>query len=229
MILALLLSGVCSAQYEPLDPRQPNPREMVCGEAEESPEAAACSSTVDAHAAAKLPIHIEPPRARATPSHVTMTDLRHKPKKGVLRAIAQGTKLFDAGSHGQAAVEFEKAVAADPEYALAHDWLGVEYRILGRLNEAREEFERSIALDPDSWSGHYDFAVLLSQTGDLAGAERSVRRALALSSSNPLVHLALGLLLWQGVETRAEAMQHLQIAARTLPQAQELLSNLQER
>src|ERR1700682_5613252 len=99
----------------------------------------------------------------------------------------------------------------------AHDWLGVEYTILGRFDEARREFEHSIALDPDSWSGHYDFATLLSRTGDSTGARHHARRALALSSSNPHVHLLVGLLLWPSAETKAEGLEHLRIAARTLP------------
>ena len=118
----------------------------------------------------------DPYRATASEGRsrpVSVTELRHRPKKAAERAIAHGTKLFDAGSHEQAAAEFEKAIAADPEYGVAHDWLGVEYGILGRFDDARKGFERSISLDPNSWSGHYDFAVLLSQTGDLTGAERS--------------------------------------------------------
>ena len=224
--LAVFITCMCAAQNNPSDPSGPSREAVACPEVEDGN---ACRGSLPFEQAARQPIQIEPPPARTTLGNVSVTELRHKPKKQALRAIAQGSKFFDAGSHEQAAAQFEKAIAADPEYALAHDWLGVEYRILGRLNEAREEFERSIALDPDSWSGHYDFAVLLSQTGDLTGAERSVRRALALSSSNPLVHLALGLLLWQGAETRAESLEHLRLAARTLPQAEELLTNLEKR
>lgn len=229
MILALLIPASCSAQYQQGNASQPNPGELACARADEVPGGPYCGPTLGAYDAAKLPIHIEPPPTSAPAGTVSVTKLRHKPKKGALRAIAEGSKLFDAGFHEQAATQFKKAIAADPEFGLAHDWLGVEYTVLRSFDQARKEFELSIALDPNAWSGHYDFAVLLSRTGDLVGAERSARRALALSSSNPHVHLLLGLLLWQRAETRAEGLEDLELAARTLPQAKDVLSNLQRK
>ena len=85
---------------------------------------------------------------------------------------------------------------------------------------------RSLALDPISWASHYDLGVILYQTGDLPGAERSVRRALELSRTNVQVHTLRGLLLWRQEETRAEALEHLQDAARSSPEAKERLANL---
>lgn len=80
-----------------------------------------CGPTLGAYDAAKLPIRIEPPPTSASVGTVSVTELRHKPKKGALRVMAEGSKLFNAGSHEQAAAQFKKPIAADPEFGLAHD------------------------------------------------------------------------------------------------------------
>ena len=222
--LAVFIAGVSAAQNSPPGPAEPSHEAIVCQEVRND----ACRASLSFDEATKQPIYIATPPEKALPGKVTVTQLRHKPQKQALRAIVEGSKLFDAGSHQQAAGEFEKAIVADPAYSLAHDWLGVEYFVLRRFDEARKEFERAIDLDPNFWSGHYDFAVLLSQTGDLTGAELHARRALALSNTNPHVHLLLGLLLCQGAETRAEGVEHLELAARSIPEARAILANLRQ-
>ena len=52
-------------------------------------------------------------------------------------------------------------------------------------------------------------------------------QALELSKSNAQVHLFLGLLLVPYLETMADGIQHLQFAARTMPQAKRILEELQ--
>jgi Flp pilus assembly protein TadD len=163
---------------------------------------------------------------RSAAGTVSVAQLRYKPKKNAQKSVTRGAKLSEAGDHRRAAEEFERAVTNDPEFANAYDRLGVEYAQLGRYKEADVTVRRSLALDPTAWTSHYDLGVILYQTGDLAGAERSVRRALELSKANTQVHTLLGLLLWRQVQTRAEALEHLQYAARSSPQAKELLANL---
>jgi len=157
---------------------------------------------------------------------VSVAQLRHKPKKNAQKSVTRAAKLSEAGDHRRAAEEFERAVTADPEFANAYDRLGVEYAQLGRYKEADVTLRRSLTLDPTSWTSHYDLGVILYQTGDLPGAERSVRRALELSNASVQVHTLLGLLLWRQVETRAEALEHLQYAARSSSEAKELMANL---
>jgi len=176
------------------------------------------------------PIPILPPGPqvnRPPAGPVSVAQLRHKPPKNAQKSVERGAKFSQAGDHQRAAEEFEKAIAYDPQFANAHDRLGAEYAQLGRYGEAEAELQRSLALDSASWASHYDLGVLLYQTGDLPGAERSVRRALELSKTNVQVRILLGLLLWRSVETRAEALEHLQYAARTSSEAKELLASLE--
>jgi tetratricopeptide (TPR) repeat protein len=213
--MGILMVSVCVAQTQP-----PTPKEI---EAMEAALRADLRETEDL--AARNPIQ---PRASDQPSagSISVAQLRHKPPKDAQKSMVRGATYSQAGDHRRAAEEFERAVAADPEFANAHDRLGVEYARLGRYEEAEAELQRALAVDPASWIGHYDLGVILYQTGDLSGAERSVRRALELSKSNVEVSILLGLLLWRNMETRGQALEYLQYAARTSPQAKDLLASL---
>ncbi len=169
-----------------------------------------------------------PKRNRPVADSVSVAQLRHKPTRNAQKSVTRGAKLSLAGDHQRAAEEFEKAVAADPDFARAHRGLGLEYAQLERYGEAETELLRSLMLDPGSWIGHYNLAVVFYKTQDLPAAERCLRRALEFSRANVQVHILLGQLLWRRLETRAEALEHLQYAARTSPEASELLVSLKE-
>jgi Flp pilus assembly protein TadD len=176
------------------------------------------------------PGSIQPPGPqvnRPPAGSVSVAQLRHKPSKNALKSVERGVGFSQAGDHRRAIEEFERAVAADPEFADAYCRLGLEYAQLGHLAEAEAELQRSLTLDPTSWVGNYDLALVLYQRGELSGAERSVRRALELSQTDVQVHLLRGLLLWPYVESRTEALEHLQYAARTSSEAKELLASLE--
>jgi tetratricopeptide (TPR) repeat protein len=167
-----------------------------------------------------------PGAIRPPTGSVSVAQLRHKPPKNAQKAVARGAKFSQAGDHQRAAEEFERAVAADPEFANAYDHLGAEYAQLTRYPEAEAALQRSLTLDPASWTGHYYLALTLYQKGDLSAAQRSARRALELSQNDVKVHTLLGLLLWHPLETRAEALEHLQYAARSSSEAKKLLASL---
>jgi len=156
---------------------------------------------------------------------VSVEQLRHKAPKEARRAFERGGKFDRSGDHRRAASEYEKAIIRDPEFADAHNQLGVEYAELGRNGDAGMEIRRSLALDPGSWSAHYNLALVLFQAQDIVGAEKSARQALDLSRSNAKVHLFLGLLLVYRME-KSDGIQHLQYAARTMPIAKRILEEL---
>jgi tetratricopeptide (TPR) repeat protein len=222
--LAILIVSVCAAQTN-----SPSPSDIAAADAALKAD---LRGTEDAEASPQLdgaivsrhpPIQIQPPKSptdRPSARSVSVAQLRHKPPRNAQKAVGRGARFSKAGDHRRAAEEFERAIAEDTEFANGYDRLGVEYAQLGRYGEAEAELRRSLALDPASWAGHYDLGVVLYRLGDFPAAERSVRRALELSKANAQVHLLLGLLLWRRVETRG---------ARSVPEAKELLTNLQEK
>ena len=178
-----------------------------------------------------------PPRSRTgrrvrvsgrTSGSVSITQLRHKPPRNAQRDFGRGAKFSETGNHQRAAAEFERAIADDPDFAIAYERLGVEYAQSGRAGDAKAMLQRSLALDASSWIANYDLGLVLYRTGDLAAAELSLGRALELSHTNPQVHFLLGLLLLPREETRSDGLKHLQFAARSIPQANEILRSLDQ-
>jgi Tfp pilus assembly protein PilF len=146
----------------------------------------------------------------------SVEQLRHKAPKKAQKAFERGIKFERSGDHRRAADEYEKAIMGDQRLADAHNQLGIEYAQLGRLSAADTELRRSLTLDPGSWSAHYNLALVLFQERDFVGPEKSARQALDLSRTNAQVHLFLGLVLVNKMETAADGIQHLRYAARTL-------------
>ncbi len=96
----------------------------------------------------------------------------------------------------------ERAVDADPEFALAHAALSEAYwRHYERTKErewtakARRSAERARQLDPDHPSVHYALAVIERGTGESQAAVTELRRALALQPNYDDAHRLTGEIL----------------------------------
>ena len=155
---------------------------------------------------------------------ISVARLRHRPSKQVLQAARKAQNLSQAGDYERAASEWEKVVAADPEFSEAHGNLGAQYVHLRRPSEAAAEFQRAIALDPATAQHQTNLAVVLGLLGRQEEAEVWARHAVQLDDSSALGHYVLGCLLVSGPARLAEGVQQLQIAARLLPKAHETLA-----
>ena len=67
---------------------------------------------------------------------------------------------------------------------------------------------------------------MLNFRGDLDEAETIARRALELSKGDARAEFLLGLLLLRREETKAAGLQHLEYAARHIPEAKQILLGL---
>jgi tetratricopeptide (TPR) repeat protein len=103
-----------------------------------------------------------------------------------------GNMLHALGNNNEALVEFEAALACDPNQAQAWCNRGIALFKLGRPDEARTSFDRAIALDPKLVNAYHCKAVLLEQLGDPVTA---LREQLAELDPRPqrLVDLAVSL------------------------------------
>jgi eukaryotic-like serine/threonine-protein kinase len=87
---------------------------------------------------------------------------------------------------------FEKAIAIDPGYALAHAGLADVYSFLGfyslalpltAFERAQQAVDRALAIDPDLGEAHASAAlVMMGRSLDFVAADAEFRRALALDS-----------------------------------------------
>ncbi|MBP8274972.1 MAG: winged helix-turn-helix domain-containing protein [Acidobacteria bacterium] len=79
--------------------------------------------------------------------------------------------------------EFRRAIALDPNYALAHHWYGEFLGVMGRYDEAVTELRRALALEPDSLAIRSDLVPPLLRAGRTAEA-RAVVEAAARTNPN---------------------------------------------
>ena len=216
-VLAVALSWTCLAQQVPAT--IPQSREEVSAQLQRQ-----LRGLADQHESA---ITREP--ERPTGESVSVYRLQHKAPKAAEKSLERAKKLLKSGDHAGAAAELERAVQIDPLSAAAYNQLGAEYGQLWRLNEAKRALERAVELDPDFWSAHYNLGLVQFLLGDAAGAEQSARHALRVASEEAKPHLLLGYLLYPHEATRAEGLEHLQYAARTIKEVRQLLRAIPEK
>src|SRR5579872_2468779 len=164
--------------------------------------------------------------ARPTGETTSVVRLRHRPRKDALQAARKAQKFSEAGDYLHAAREYEKAVAADPEYSEALGNLGAQYVRLGRMEDSVALFQRAIALDPAASLHQSNLALALVKLGRQEEAEKWARHAVEIDGSNGMGHYVLGCVLTFHTTTVAEAIKQLQTAARTVPRAHEVLAQL---
>jgi TolB-like protein/Tfp pilus assembly protein PilF len=100
---------------------------------------------------------------------------------------------------------FQQALAIDPDYAAAWDWLSIFYTNqagygLRPYDEgfslAREAAEKALAVDPDYARAYRSLAyIAMAYDSDLVAAARHFERALALDPANPIVLADAGTLM----------------------------------
>jgi tetratricopeptide (TPR) repeat protein len=95
--------------------------------------------------------------------------------------LVRGKQAFDAKRYADAAAEFQKAIAANPENAAAHINLGAALTQLRDLKGAIAEFEKSLLIDANNTNGQYNLAVLLATAPQ--AKLRDGNRALKLAQS----------------------------------------------
>lgn len=93
----------------------------------------------------------------------------------------------------QAAVEaFQRALAANPEFAQSHENLGSEYLALGRVDAAIAHFREAIRLQPDAAAAHSNLGLALASQGQSETALRHYGEALRLRPQSAETHSNMG-------------------------------------
>ena len=89
----------------------------------------------------------------------------------------------------------EQAIAANPNYATAYDWLGVLYTASRRFNAGRTAFDRARRLDPASLPIRTDLAFHLHYSGRNEEARQELLSILGVDPNFPLAHFWMGRVL----------------------------------
>ena len=96
--------------------------------------------------------------------------------------LIRGKQALEAKRYEEAAAEFRKAIAANPESVPAHVNLGATLTQLGDLKGAAEEFEKTLLIDPNNTNAHYNLAILLANENN---HERAIVHLKTVLTINP--------------------------------------------
>ena len=83
--------------------------------------------------------------------------------------------------------EFSRAVALDPQYALAHHWYGEFLGIMGRYDEGIRHLRRAVELEPQTLAIQSDLVTPLLRAGRVAEARAVVEAAAAINPNWPFI------------------------------------------
>jgi TolB-like protein/DNA-binding winged helix-turn-helix (wHTH) protein len=95
----------------------------------------------------------------------------------------------------KASRNLERAVAVNPNYATAYDWLGVLFTASKKYTAARSAFERARRLDPASLPIRTDLAFHLHYSGRNEDAREELQNILRVDPNFPLAHFWMGRVL----------------------------------
>lgn len=118
---------------------------------------------------------------------------RHRPTESLTAydLLLQGRELCNFHREQDAIPFFEHAIAIDPNYGLAHAWLGVGlavnwlFEFDRRLpDRAIEAGKRALTLDPNEPTGHWALAMALMCKRQFDAAGRHFDRAIALNPAD---------------------------------------------
>ena len=93
-----------------------------------------------------------------------------------------GAGYIGNGRYDRALLKLNKAIEQDPDYALAHNFLGVLYSRLERPQLAYKEFEKSLSLLPNDSTILNNYAIFLCEQGKYEQAEQKFKKVI----NNPL-------------------------------------------
>lgn len=151
---------------------------------------------------------------------VSAQELLHPPTKKAFKAFLAAQKFADSGEHEKAAAQFQKAIELSPGYTAAWVNLGAQHIFLKRYEQALQELAHSIEISYATPLILCDMAYAHYALHHYAEGTHAALQALQLDPSSVQAHYLLGSVLALDRRTRAEGLQHLEVAARTMPAAQ---------
>ena len=124
---------------------------------------------------------------------------------------ARGLVLEETGNTEEAITEFQAAIAANPNIADLHIFLGRSYRAVGDSPKAVEEFNLAVPLDPTNPLPKLYISRTYAQIGEFVRAVQYGQQALNDDPTDPFLYGNLGAMLYKNKQYD-EAVQMLKMA-----------------
>jgi tetratricopeptide (TPR) repeat protein len=150
---------------------------------------------------------------------VSVAELSRKIPGSALKEGREAEKKMAKGEFDKAIAHLQKATGIFPDFAAAHNDLGLCYSRLQQRDAALEEFERAARLDPGSAMYASNLSAELLMHGKYAEAESPAREALKLDPASDKAHYLLGVSLTAQKRSNEEALRQLEMAAKRIPEA----------
>lgn len=150
---------------------------------------------------------------------VSAGELSRKIPGAALKEGRQSDKAIAKGDLEKAIAHLRKAIEIFPDFAAAHNNLGLCFSRLKQRQAALDEFETAARLDSGSALYSLNYSSELLQLGKYDEAERPARHALQLDPASDAAHYLLGVSLTAQKRANEEALRQLGIAAKHIPEA----------
>jgi tetratricopeptide (TPR) repeat protein len=103
-----------------------------------------------------------------------------------------GDTYFDQGMYSEAIEEYKKAIDIKPDWALAHNNLGLVYEKINKDTLAIQEYTKALRLDPNLAEAHYNLASVYYDQRSYTQAIDAYKRALQIDPNMAEAHYNLG-------------------------------------
>jgi len=108
--------------------------------------------------------------------------------------LDHGRACLDKGKYDDAIADYDKAIALDPNVALAYTNRGSAYYRKGEYERAIADHSKAIAIDPNHANAYYNRGVAYEQKGDKDQAIADFRKVLEINPSDQDAKVTLELL-----------------------------------
>ncbi len=126
--------------------------------------------------------------AAKTPAHAD----EPAPCESAYDRFVEAIRLESIGDDGSAEAAYGEALTLDPQFAAAHNNLGLLHHRRGKLDQAVRAFSAALALDPDQPEARYNLGCIREELGAVDEARQQWTRAIVLAPALADAHFNLG-------------------------------------
>ena len=108
------------------------------------------------------------------------------------QAYAEGKRLYEAKDYPKALEAFREAIAAEPKYGSAYNYLGLTYKKLGLYDEAAQAYVKAIQLQPQNYVFLFNMGMLMYAANSYDTAVTAFQKAIQIKPEDADCHFMLG-------------------------------------
>ncbi|PYV17375.1 MAG: hypothetical protein DMG07_05995 [Acidobacteria bacterium] len=140
----------------------------------------------------EVQLYVRPDPGERRPGGPTVNLAYLRLPRSVRSEFDRAVRASGEGKHDKSLASLEKVVAAQPDFAAAHNQMGIDLYNLGRRDEAARAFRRASQLDPRSPHAFVNLGKLLNEAGEHLQAIELLKTGVALDPASCPGYFQLG-------------------------------------